>query len=136
VYSLHRDRLKALCDIVTMVIDSRTHGVQSLREERAVDGAGTHGDLIKTKARPLSESSLLFQIPPWSHCMHTEASVPAQGFHSGFYTNATLLHAWRWATSSPFHFSPRHTSISLSVGSACGSHPLIGQALEVLAPHS
>ena len=26
----------------------------------------------------------LFQIPPWLHCMHTEANVPAQGFHPQF----------------------------------------------------
>jgi hypothetical protein len=57
---------------------------KSVRGERAVDGRGTCGDALKRKARSLSEPSLLLQIPPWSHCMHTEASVPAQGFHSGF----------------------------------------------------
>ncbi len=41
----------------------------------------------------------LFQIPLWSHCMPTEASVPAQGLHSGFQTNATFLHRWRRVTS-------------------------------------
>jgi len=32
--------------------------------------------------------------------------VPAQGFHRGFQTNATLLHPWRRATSPRFPLQP------------------------------
>jgi len=50
----------------------------------------------------------LFQIPPWLHCMHTEANVPAQGFHQRF---LNLRHTTTSLASN--HFStlplqPRH----------------------------
>jgi hypothetical protein len=41
------------------------------------------------------------------HCMHTERVDLHRAPISGFYTNVTLLHLWRPATSlHPFHISP------------------------------
>ncbi len=63
-----------------MLVNNRAEGNALLTVE------GLVGMLREDTQRPdpLSEPSHLFQIPPWSHCMPMEASMPAEGFHSGF----------------------------------------------------
>ena len=53
------------------------------------------------KARHPSASSLLLQIPSWSHCILTEAGASAQGFHDGFFNRPGSLSGTGSAQSVP-----------------------------------
>ena len=89
-------------------------GQQSVRAECAVDGGRTCGDVTKIKARFLSEPSLVLQIPPWSHCMHTGGECACTGLPARFLTQH---HVFTSQGAPPFHHSASAFVITASVRS-------------------